>query len=72
VTLRVAAEAYGLQFIPLLEERYDLVILQRDIDSIPVKAMLEALNSSRLAAEISQLCAYDTERMGQVIARLPS
>jgi putative molybdopterin biosynthesis protein len=72
VTIRVAAEAYGLQFIPLLEERYDLVILQRDIDSIPVKAMLEALNSSRLAAEISQLCAYDTERMGQVIARLNS
>jgi putative molybdopterin biosynthesis protein len=72
VTIRVAAEAYGLQFIPIREERYDLVILQRDIDSTPVKAMLEALNSSRLAAEISQLCAYGTERMGQVVARLNS
>jgi molybdopterin molybdotransferase/putative molybdopterin biosynthesis protein len=72
VTIRVAAEAYGLQFIPLQEERYDLVILQRDINSTPVKAMLEALNSSRLATEISQFCAYDTERMGQVIARLNS
>jgi putative molybdopterin biosynthesis protein len=72
VTIRVAAEAYGLQFLPLREERYDLVILQRDIDSTPVKAMLEALNSSRLAAEINQLCAYDTERMGQVIVRLNS
>lgn len=70
VTIRVAAEAYGLQFIPLREERYDLVILHRDIDSTPVKAMLEALNSSCLATEIGQFCAYDTERMGQIIARL--
>ena len=72
VTIGVAAKAYGLQFIPIREELYDFVILQRDIDSTPVKAMLEALNSSRLAAEISQLCAYDAERMGQDVARLNS
>jgi molybdate-binding protein len=59
VTIRVAAEAYGLQFIALREERYDLVILQRDIESTPVKAMLEALNSSHFAAEIAN-CAVTT------------
>lgn len=66
VTIRVAAEAYGLGFVPLREERYDLVILEREAQSLPVKAMLEALNSRRFAREVSQLCAYDTDQMGQV------
>jgi molybdate-binding protein/DNA-binding XRE family transcriptional regulator len=64
VTIRVAAEAYGLAFIPLREERYDLVILEDESGLGPVKAMLEALNSRRFAREISQLCAYDTDQMG--------
>ncbi len=69
VTIRVAAEAYDLNFIPLRVERYDLVIPEREMDLPPVAAMLDALNSRRFAREVSQLCAYDTERMGQVIAR---
>ena len=72
LTLRVAAEAFRLGFVPVREERYDLVILQREMDSPPVRAMLDALNSSSFASEVSQLCAYDTARMGQVIARLNS
>jgi molybdate-binding protein/DNA-binding XRE family transcriptional regulator len=70
LTLRVAAEAWGLDFIAVREERYDLVILQREMDLPPVRAMLDALNSGSFASEVSQLCAYDTARMGQVIARL--
>jgi putative molybdopterin biosynthesis protein len=69
LTLRVAAEAFRLGFVPVREERYDLVILQRETDSPPVRAMLDALNSGSFAIEVSQLCAYDTARMGQVIAR---
>ena len=70
VTLRVAADAYDLEFIPLREERYDLVILAAEADNAPVKAMLDTLNSSRFAREISQFCGYDTEPMGRVVARL--
>jgi molybdate-binding protein/DNA-binding XRE family transcriptional regulator len=69
VTIRLAAEAYGLRFIPIREECYDLVMLARDLDTAPVKAMLETLNSRRFALEISQLCAYDTKHMGQISAR---
>ena len=68
MTIRVAANAYGLGFIPLREERYDLAILERDLDTVPVKAMLEALNSRRFAREVSQLCAYDTDQMGAILA----
>lgn len=71
VTIRIAAAVYGLAFMPIREERYDLVILARERDSAPVKAMLEALNIRRFAREINQLCMYDTEQMGKVIAQTP-
>jgi molybdate-binding protein len=72
LTLRVAAEVWGLGFVRVREERYDLVILEREMDSSPVRAMLDALNSRSFAGEVSQLCAYDTSRMGQIVARLNS
>jgi molybdate-binding protein len=70
VTLRVAAEVYGLGFIPLREERYDLVIPVQELTSPLVKAMLDALSSRRFAREIGDFCMYETGRMGQVIANL--
>ena len=64
ITIRVAADAYGLDFIALREERYDLVIPERELQSVPVRAMLETLNSSRFANEVSRLCGYETSQMG--------
>ena len=67
VTIRLGADAYGLHFLAQRDERYDLVIMGDEAESIAVKAMLDALNSRRFANEISQLCAYDTAQMGQVV-----
>lgn len=66
-TIRLAAEAFMLDFAPLREERYDLVIPEAETETVPVRALLEALNSRRFAREISQLCHYDTDEMGRVI-----
>ncbi len=68
VTIRLGADAYGLHFISHQDERYDLVIVEHEAESTPIKAMLDALNSRRFAREISQLCAYDTAQMGQVVS----
>ena len=70
VTIRVAAQAYGLGFVALREERYDMVIPGPEADSPVVKAMLDALNSRRFAREVNQFCAYDTDQMGRVAGRL--
>ena len=70
VTIRVAAQAYGLDFVPIRVERYDLVMFEREMGSAPVVAMLDALSSRRFAREVSQLCGYDTTQMGQVVARI--
>ncbi len=72
VTIRLGADAYGLHFLPYRDERYDLVIMEREAESTPIKAMLDALNSRRFAREISQLCAYDTAQMGQIIRPRPA
>ncbi len=70
VTIRVAAEAYGLGFVPIREERYDLAVPAGEMSSVPVRAMLEAMNSSRFASEVAGLCGYDTREMGAVAAHL--
>ncbi len=70
LTLRVAADAFGLSFTPLREERYDLVIPRRELESPAVKTLLQALSSSRLASEVSRLCFYDTSEMGKVMAEI--
>ena len=70
VTIRLGADAYGLHFLPHQDERYDLVFMEQDSDSTPIKVMLDSLNSRRFAREISQLCAYDTAQMGQVVTAL--
>jgi putative molybdopterin biosynthesis protein len=70
VTIRVAADVYGLGFIATREERYDLVIPESEMSRLPVAAMLDALNSSLFSREVSQFCQYDTRRMGQVVGRI--
>ena len=70
VTIRVAAQAYGLGFVPLREEHYDLAVPAGEMSSMAVHAMLEAMNSSRFASEVAGLCGYDTHEMGTVAARL--
>jgi putative molybdopterin biosynthesis protein len=67
VTIRLGADAYGLHFIPHRDERYDLVIMEQESGSVPIRAMLDALSSRRFAREIGQLCGYDTTQMGQVV-----
>lgn len=67
ITIRVAARAYGLGFIPLREERYDLALPVKAMDSMAVIELLEVLNSSRFAQELGQTCAYDTSEMGELI-----
>jgi molybdate-binding protein len=59
-----------LDFIALREERYDFVIAETELDSPPVKAMLDALNSRRFALELHELCAYDTSETGRVLAHV--
>jgi molybdate-binding protein/DNA-binding PadR family transcriptional regulator len=68
--LRAVAFAWGLDFIPLGEERYDLVILCDAFDSARMHPILDALDSVELRRAASTLQGYDLTRTGRVVARV--
>jgi molybdate-binding protein/DNA-binding XRE family transcriptional regulator len=65
IATRAAARLFGLGFVPLASERYDLAIRRRDLDSAPVQALLDALNRARFRRELDSLGGYDTHSAGE-------
>ena len=68
--LRAVAFAWGLDFIPLGEERYDLVIPSDAFDSARMRPLLDALDSVEFRRAASTLQGYDLTRTGRVVARV--
>jgi putative molybdopterin biosynthesis protein len=69
-SILAVALALGLDFIPLQEERYDLVIPMAFLQTAPVQALLEVVASLRFRAELEALGGYDGSRAGTVVAEL--
>lgn len=65
-----AARALDLDFVPLLKERYDLVIPRVHYESRLLEPMLAILRDASFRAEVEGLGGYDVSQMGQVIAKL--
>jgi len=65
---RSAARAFGLDFIPLRSERYDLVMRRRTADLPAVKAFLDVLQRATLRRKLEVLAGYDTSQMGTLVA----
>jgi putative molybdopterin biosynthesis protein len=70
--IQAAASALGLDFIPIFQERYDLVIRQELIDSRELAPLLELLNDPDFRGRVAELPGYDVEPMGKVIATVTS
>ncbi len=66
-----AARALDLDFIPLLEERYDLVIPREHYESPVLRPVLAVLREPAFARQVEAMGGYDTSRMGHVAAELP-
>jgi putative molybdopterin biosynthesis protein len=65
-----AARALDLDFVPLLKERYDLVIPRAYYESALVQPLLEIIRQPGFQAQVVELGGYDTSQTGQVIAEL--
>ena len=65
-----SARASGLDFIPLQEERYDLVVPAAFIDDRPVRMLLDTLTAHGYRREIDTLGGYDSSITGTTIAEL--
>jgi putative molybdopterin biosynthesis protein len=59
-----AARAYGLDFVPLAQERFSLVIPAAHAASREVQALLKVLSSPWLLAQLASLPGYDAATCG--------
>ena len=65
VSSQPAALAYGLEFIPLAAERFDLVLPAKHAASREVQGLLRVLTSPWLLAQLASLPGYDPGRCGE-------
>ncbi|MCY4364944.1 MAG: molybdopterin biosynthesis protein [Chloroflexi bacterium] len=65
-----AARALGLEFIPLANEQYDLVIPRTHYESDLLQPLLALLISEEFRQAVHELGGYDISRMGQVQAEI--
>jgi putative molybdopterin biosynthesis protein len=67
-----AAIAYGLAFIPLTAERFDLVIPAGLAGAREVQALVKVLSSRWLLDQLASLPGYDPSSCGEHVATLPA
>jgi molybdate-binding protein len=65
---RSAAQTFGLNFIPLHSERYDLVIRKRTAGLPAVQTFLDVLQRAALRRKLEVLAGYDTSETGALVA----
>jgi putative molybdopterin biosynthesis protein len=65
--IAAAAQALDLEFIPLFQERYDLVIPKQFVKDDLLAPFFELLTNDRFREEVAQLPGYDVSVMGTTI-----
>ena len=66
-----AALSYDLAFLPLTEERFDLVVPAAQAGSREVQGLLRALSSPWLLDQLASLPGYSLTQCGERVATLP-
>jgi putative molybdopterin biosynthesis protein len=63
-----AARRYGLDFVPIAAERFELVLHKRDLAKKAVQGVLEVLNRARFRRELEMIAGYDVSRAGETMS----
>jgi excisionase family DNA binding protein len=66
VSTRSVANAAGLEFVPIVWERFDLILRHRDYFRPPLQAFLEFLRTEEFATRARELGGYDVSNAGTV------
>jgi molybdate-binding protein len=70
VSAAAIAMAFGLDFVPLQQVRYDIVIRKEYLHDALVEQLLNTLISHRLRARLQALGGYDTQHTADIVATL--
>lgn len=68
IAARSAARCFGLDFIPLTVERFDLCFSGASAELPAAKALLETLNRFSLRRKLQAIAGYDTAHTGEILA----
>jgi putative molybdopterin biosynthesis protein len=66
--IRAAARALELLFVPLAQERYDLVIPRKHYESELLRPLLNLLKDKAFRETVAAMPGYDVEPMGELVA----
>ena len=61
-----AAKVFNLDFIPLMEERYDLVLPASLLEDIRIQTLLQIINSNIYKNKVELLGGYRTNQSGEI------
>jgi putative molybdopterin biosynthesis protein len=70
--IAAVTHALDLDFIPLVDERYDLVIPLEHAESPLLEPLFQLLEDRDFRQMVSELPGYDVQPMGKVIAEFPA
>jgi putative molybdopterin biosynthesis protein len=65
---RSAAQTFGLGFVPLHSERYDLVLRKKMAGLPAIQTFLDVLQRADLRRTLEVLAGYDTSKTGSLVA----
>ena len=65
IATRAAARTFGLGFVPLVSERYDLAIRRQHLELPGIQALLDTLSRLNFRRELESLGGYDTSDAGR-------
>ncbi|MDP9054824.1 MAG: LysR substrate-binding domain-containing protein [Acidobacteriota bacterium] len=67
IAARSAARRYGLDFIPLASERFELVLHKRDLGRKPVQTLFGVLSRASFRRQLETIAGYDVSRAGETV-----
>jgi molybdate-binding protein/DNA-binding XRE family transcriptional regulator len=65
IATRAAARTFGLGFVPLVSERYDLAIRRHHLELPGIQALFDTLSRLNFRRELERLGGYDTSGAGR-------
>jgi len=66
--IAAAADALGMDFIPLYEERYDLIVPEIHYTDALLAPFWDVLEDRKFREAVDSLPGYNTDVMGKIIA----
>lgn len=69
-TERISRQMEDIDFIPLLEERFDLVIKKELLETAPIQKLLQILKHPAFVKEVARFSGNDYRDMGKIITEV--